>query len=809
MRSKTLIVLFVLIFLISGVVAASGDDKKDDKKLDNKAIDDNNKGDKKDDKKIDENDDDKSTGHAKTEENNRGDADTSNKRTVISAQAVTVSEALKGLSITDLQIHVPQDVIVAKKIQVKAYYANGTLKFTRNFFNKAAANGIILLQFDDLSRGERVDVRLQTDQYGWLESTTMVILRPDLTVSSAIVAEKIIVGGTLTVNVTVQEINGDIGAGAVVSLMDGVTVLDSKNVNVNAGSMTGVILSTIVKSGGQYNLSVKITNAVPVEYDETNNIYNLVVSAVSSDLTVSGVNAPAQVVAGERFEALATISELSGNTGANAVVALLENGTVLDSRNVAVSAGGSGIVSLSTIFGTRGEHTLNVRISNAVPVENNEANNIYPLAVRVLSPDLTVTSVSAPVNATVGEKFEALATISELSGTTGANATIVLFENGTVLDSRNVAVPAGGSGIVSLSTIFGTRGEHTLSVRITSTVPADYNDTNNIYSPLVVRAVSPDLAVANVNAPANAAIGQGFEVLATISELYGETGANATVALVENSIVLDSRILSVPAGGSYIVSLNGSLTTAGSHNITVRITGSVPLDSFPGNNEQTVVIRAVKPPEPMSFSSKYYYQNTSIIRSRYILDSDNEEKGEELELREDEVVSFTAVSNRSLTFPFRVNISIVNETGEGNTFKETGVIPTTVEGSRRIFTKHYNESETTLTIGVDETGISMNIEGKANSSIKRSSGYKQWWFGNRYDWNVITNSSSGKLIRARETLKVRIELEDNSHFLGGNAVTTLGNKSYTNGWVNNDNGRLEEQTTVWIYSGEASGDTVI
>lgn len=709
MRSKTLIVFFVLILLISGVVAASGDDKKDDKKVEHKAIEDKKIDDKKGDKddrkddhsEIGDHDDDDN----ETESTETGDAGISHKKHDISTQAAVSMEALKGQSITDLQIHVPPNVTAVKKIHVKAYYANGTLKVTRNYFDKSVSNGVISLQFDDLSRGEKVEVRLQTDQYGVFESTTWVLLRPDLTVFSASVAEKVVVGGTMPVNVTVQEINGDMGAEAVIFLTDDVTVLDTRNVNLSAGGTAVITLSTTINSIGKYNFSIKITNAVPAEYNETNNIYPLVVSAVSPDLAVSGVTAPALATVGERFEALATISELSGNIDATATVSLLENGTVLDSRNIAVSA--------------------------------------------------------------------------------------------------------GSSGIVSLSTVFRTRGEHTLSVRITSAVPADYNDTNNIYSPLVVNAVSPDLAVTNVNAPVNVAIGQGFEVLATISELYGEIGANATVALVDNSIVLDSRILGVPAGGSDIVSLNGSLNTAGSHNLTVQITGIAPQDTVPGNNEQTIQIRAVKPPEPMAFSSNYYYQNTSLYRSRYITGTDYGEKGEEQEFREDEVISFTAVSNRSLTFPFRINISIFNETGEGNIFKETGVIPTTVEGNRRIFTKHYNESETTLTIGVDETGISVNVEGKANSSIKRSSGYKYWWFGSRQDWDVTANSSSGKLIRARETLQVWIELEDSSRFLGGNAATILGNESYTGGWVDTTDGRVEEQRTVWIYSGKASGDTVI
>lgn len=623
------------------------------------------------------------------------------------SQSSISAEALKGPNVTDLMIYVPSDVTIAKKIQVKAYYTNGTNKFTRNFLDVPAANGVVRIQFDNLERREKVDVSLQMDKGGWLEASAVVYLRPDLVIASVTAAEKVLVGDRLFVNVSVQEINGDLGADAAVVLLEGSTVLDTVNVSMNAGGNANAVLSTVFASIGKYNLSVRVTNTVPAEYDEK--------------------------------------------------------------------------------------------------------NNEKPLAVGVVAPDLSVSSVTAPDSVTVGERFDVSATISELNGETGANATVALLEGSTVLDTKTLYVPAKGSGIVSLGGILDTAGSHNITVRIIDSVPSDNFPGNNEQSVTIMAAVKvvlPDLSVSNVTAPASVAVGQGFGVLANISELNG-VAANATVALLENDTVLDSNMLDVSAGGSGVVSLNASLNITGNHTLAVRIITSVPPDTFAGNNEQFFVILAIKPPEPMSFSSNYYYQNTSLNNSRYITSLDYEDRGEELELREDEIISLTASSNKSIGFPLRVHISITNGTGEGNAFEEIGVVPTLVEGGRKTFIKYYNESSTLLTIGVDGNGTSVSIESKANNSLKYSRGYQHWWFKPATEWNIATNSSNGRLIRARESLQVRIELEDGSRFLGGNAVTAIGNVSYIGGWTDTTDGLLTEQRSVWTYSGNGSGDTVI
>lgn len=615
---------------------------------------------------------------------------------------VITLEALKGQAVTDLLIHVPSDITETKKIQVKAYDAAGSPRFSRNVVNITPVNGIVSLQFDDLQRGDHVTVRLQTEQYGWLDNSTTVLNRPDLIIASAATAGKVVSGDTLVVNVSVQEKNGDLGAEAVVSLLDGETVLDTRDVSVSAGGTASTLLSTALTSRGEHNLSIRITSSVPAEYDETNNIYNLVVGVVSPDLTVSGVSAPSQVTAGERFDALATITELSGEAGATATIALLENGTVM-------------------------------------------------------------------------------------------------------LDSKPLSVPAGGSGTVTLSTLFPSRGDRSLSIRIMNSVPAEYDVTNNVYA-LAVKVVSPDLAVTNVSAPSSAAIGQTFEVHAEISELYGDIGATATIALLGNGTVQDSKTVYIPAGNSSIASLNGSLTAAGIHTMTVRIIDSVPADAFPGNNEQSFPVEVNKSPETMSIAGSYYYQNTSFNNSRHVTGSGYEENGVELVLREDEVISLTAASKKSLSFPARLIVSITTETGGVTVYEETGVVPALVEGGRKVFTKYYDDNNTVLTLSVGETGTTLSIEGRANNSIKYSSGFTKWWFKPAQEWNVAANASNGNLIRATAALRVNVEVEDGTSLLGGTAAISVGNVSYAGGWVDTTDGRIEEQRSVRIYSGNISGD---
>lgn len=510
-------------------------------------------------------------------------------------QSVSI-EAFRGQAITDLIINVSPDIQAAKKIQVKAYYTNGTIKFTRNFDNAVSAGGIILLQFDDLMRGELVDVRVQGDTGSGVDASTTVKLRPDLAVSVNTVSS-VAVGENLPVSITITENNGDLGSEAVLSLMDGDSVLNSTTVSVNAGSVANAVLSTSFAARGEHNLSVRIMNSTHADYDGTNNVQYFVVNAVAPDIAITGINAPPAVNAGEMFE-----------------------------------------------------------------------------------------------------------------------------------------------------------------------VPA------------------------------------------TLSELYNETGATVTLALFEGINILDTRTIDIPAGGHVTIPLNGTLYGAGLHDIQVRIIGTIPADSNPSNNGQSFAIQvqeASMPPESMYYSSKYSYKNTTINTSHYVTSEGYEDKSEVLEQRENDALSFTVSSARVLSFPIdRVYISISNEAGETIVYQETALD----SGGSGIFTKYYPDNNAVLTLQVNENGTTVSLESKSNSTVKRSKGYIYWWFKPSQEWDITTTSGSGRLIRAKDILQVRVELEDNSRFIGGTALTNLTSNNYPWSWTDNSDGWFGQQRSVWTYSGKSSGD---
>lgn len=606
-------------------------------------------------------------------------------------QSVITVEAFRGQAITDLLIKVSPDIQVAKKIQVKAYYTNGTIKFTRNFDNAVSAGGVILIQFDDLMRGERVDARVQGDTGSGVEASTVVKLRPDLVVSINTVSS-VLVGENLPVSVTITENNGDMGSEAVLSLMNGDSVLNSTVVSLNAGSVANAVFSTSFASRGEHNLSVRIMNSTPADYDETNNVQYRVVNAVAPDIAITDINAPSGVTAGEMFEVLATVSELYNEVGASVTVALFEGSTILDSRTIDLRAGGNTVNSLNGTLYEDGLHNLQVKIINTVPIDNNPANNEQPFAVQVqdaLQPELPE---------------------------------IISWSNSKTNDA---------SLVIAIDTSDSVRFNATSNQTITTWnwYMDDMNQNNN-----------------NDNL------------------ITGFTGDNHTIK----------------------VSATNSNGTSNMVVWTIAVANaSIPLES-------------------MHYASKYSYKNTTINTSHYVTSEGHEDKSEVLEKRENDALSFTASSTRVLSFPIdRVYISIANEAGEVIVYQETGL----VSGGNGIFTKYYPDNNAVLTLQINENGTTVSLESKSNSTIKRSKGYLYWWFKPSQEWDVTTTSGSGRLIRAKDRLQVRVELEDSSCFIGGTALTNLTSNNYPWSWTDNSDGWFEQQRSVWTYSGKSSGDT--
>jgi hypothetical protein len=95
-------------------------------------------------------------------------------------------------------------------------------------------------------------------------------------------------------------------------------------------------------------------------------------------------------------------------------------------------------------------------------------------------PDITVTSVSAPAQVVVNDLVNITALIEELNGDLGADSTIELSLDGTVLDSASsVVLNPNSDAAVTMVTSFDTAGTYTLTVNAKDINPGDYDMSNN------------------------------------------------------------------------------------------------------------------------------------------------------------------------------------------------------------------------------------------------------------------------------------------------------------------------------------------
>jgi gamma-glutamyltranspeptidase / glutathione hydrolase len=109
------------------------------------------------------------------------------------------------------------------------------------------------------------------------------------------------------------------------------------------------------------------------------------------------------------------------------------------------------------------------------------------------------------------------------------------------------------------------------------------DEQNNIEDDTAVM-LRPDLAVAQVTAPADVVRRQPFTVGASIAEVGGDTGASATATLFDEGVALASQPVTVPAAGATTAQFDISLSTAGSHQLSVAVSGSSPEEAFLDNN---------------------------------------------------------------------------------------------------------------------------------------------------------------------------------------------------------------------------------
>lgn len=126
--------------------------------------------------------------------------------------------------------------------------------------------------------------------------------------------------------------------------------------------------------------------------------------------------------------------------------------------------------------------------------------------------------------------------------------------------------------------------------------------------------LSPDVAVTRIDAPAVVTAGQPVAVMATISEINGDTGARATCKLyVDGTRVDEAQNIWIDAGDTVNCAFSTTLT-AGTHTLRATASSVVPSDWDKANNEAQTEITARPPdtnPSPDTWTWSIYQETTA------------------------------------------------------------------------------------------------------------------------------------------------------------------------------------------------------
>ena len=351
----------------------------------------------------------------------------------------------------------------------------------------------------------------------------------------------ILEGESVTVSADVEN-SGDADGTFTAELQEDGTTVATTDVTVAAGSTETVTFTRTYDTAGSYDLAVSDTTAGTLTVEEA-----------TAEFTVSGASLQDDtILAGDTAESTATVEKTGDADGEfTAELHLTDaNGetTTRDTETVTLAAGESTTVTLTDAVDVAGTYDADVSGDPAGTLTVDQPAT-FGITTTALSESTIMEGESVTVEATV-----------ENTGDRGGTFTAGLREDGTVIDTRDVAVAAGSTETVTFTDTYNTAGSYDLAV----------NDT--AAGTLTVEEATAEFTVSNAGlADSTILAGETAELTATV-ENTGDAEGTYTAEFRADGTTRTSTDVTLAAGESTTVSLTAAFDTAGSYNVALSNT---------------------------------------------------------------------------------------------------------------------------------------------------------------------------------------------------------------------------------------------
>jgi hypothetical protein len=172
----------------------------------------------------------------------------------------------------------------------------------------------------------------------------------------------------------------------------------------------------------------------------------------------------------------------------------------------------------------------------------------------------------------------------------------------------------------------------------------------------------PDVAVDGVAAPGRALAGLPVSVVATLSEKNGDVGAHASCMLqIDGALADQARNIWIDAGHTVSCAFQTTVTTVGSHKVTVYVTGISPTDYNTSDNSASTQMEVVSPETPLAYSASF--SSTDASDSTHFKNSTPDgsylDETTSASTRQERELSMTAAATNAFSFPVHVRSALM------------------------------------------------------------------------------------------------------------------------------------------------------